>query len=466
MNAEQKAKIEAKKRELERNAADQRKANKAAKGSEPQQPVSVDPVPVAVYFEPAREKFWHQNASHEWQPVGRGMLDLILRSNWYSQYEKLTNSLTKVEEKILSVVQNHAVHYAGELAGWKPGVQTICGNRVLITRGPRLIEPKREKWLLIKSFLSQLLGDESRYFYAWMRAAFQSLRQGPPFAPGQMFAVAGPAGCGKSLLQMLVTEMLGGRMAKPYRYLMGLTPFNGDLIGCEHQVLDDEVGKSDIKSRRHFGSMVKAMVANKQISAHPKGSRAFTTEPFWRISISMNDEPESLMILPPLDADIEDKIILVRARKVEFPYPSKVLPTMQSYWDALKAEVPAYLYALLKWEIPADIVDARFGVKAYHNAELLQSLSSLSPESKLWGLIEHSGILSNSQGWWSGSATDLERDLKAGPAAKEAEELLYYNTAAGVYLGRLARSMPANVAKELTGGHRTIYTLSADKPLK
>lgn len=422
-------------------------------------PAPRDPVNVDVYFEPSREKFWTKNASGEWMPINKTAVDLILRSNWYSQYDKLTNSLTKVEAKILEVMMHHSVKYAGELAGWQPGVHTICGSRVLISRGPSVPDPKRGKWPHIKRFIAELLGDEGKYFYSWMRAAYQSLREGAPFAPGQLLAVAGPVGCGKSLLQKLITIMLGGRMAKPYQYLMGLTPFNGDLISSEHLVLDDEVGKSDIKSRRHFGAMIKSTVANQQISAHPKGGKPFTTEPFWRISLSLNDEPESLMILPPLDSDIEDKVMLLRAHKASVPYPSKELPTMQAYWERLVSEVPAYLHALLNWQIPDELRDIRFGVKAYQNPDLLFSLSSLSPESKLWSLILQSGLLNNYSRAWTGSAADLETALQASPSAKQVADLLYFPTAAGVYLTRLAKTMPSHVAKESTGHHQTIYTL-------
>jgi len=466
MTPEQRSRVEAAKKTAEAQQAANRSAKtpKASAKSTPttDTPAPRDPVPVDVYFEPSREKFWTKNGSNEWMPINKTALDMILRNNWYSQYDKLTNSLTKVEEKMLNVMMHHSVKYAGELAGWVPGCHTICGNRVLISRGPNIPEPKRGTWPHIFKFLNELLGDESKYFYAWMRAAFQSLKEGAPFAPGQLLAVAGPVGCGKSLLQKLITVMLGGRMAKPYQYLMGLTPFNGDLIGSEHLVLDDEVGKSDIKSRRHFGAMIKSTVANQQISAHPKGSKAFTTEPFWRISLSLNDEPESLMILPPLESDIEDKVILLRARKASVPYPSKSLPTMQSYWDALISEIPAFLYKLLSWEIPKEIRDIRFGVKAYQNPDLLFALTSLSPEAKLWSLVEQAAILNNYSKGWTGSASDLESELQKSTVSKQAENLLYFPTACGVYLSRLAKAMPANVSKEIIGKNKTIYHLATE----
>lgn len=426
------------------------------------EPAPRDPVPVDVYYEAMREKFWTLNAAKEWMPVSKTTCELILRSNWYSQYEKTTNSLTRVEAKLLDVIMHHNVKYAGEMAGWPSGLHTICGNRVLISRGPKLIEPKRGNWPLLKSLIAGLLRDEARYFYGWMRAAYESLQAGPPFGPGQLLAIAGPTGCGKSLLQRLITVMLGGRMAKPYDYLMGETNFNDNMIASEHLVLDDEVGKADIRTRKHFGAKLKSTVANQEANAHPKGGKAFTIEPFWRISITLNDEPENLMVLPPIDSDIEDKVILLRATHAEFPYPSPALPSRQDYWNALNAEVPAYLHALLRWPIPDDMKDLRYGMKKYQNADLMFALSSLSPEYKLWNLILQSGVLSNSARIWSGTASDLEAELQKTSVAKQVSDLLYFSTAAGVYLGRLAKSQPGNVEKEIGRANKTIFHLAAE----
>lgn len=437
------------------------KSTKPKKPKE-EQPPRADPVPIDVYFVPANEKFWMKEASGEWIPVNKGTLDLKLRDSWYSQYEKATNGLTQVERKMLEIIMHHSVKFAGEVAGWQQGLHVVSGNRVLISKGPNIPTPKRGAWPLLRKFIHELLGPDARYFYSWMLAAFQSLRAGPPFAPGQVLAVAGPSGCGKSLLQRLITVMIGGRMGKPYDYLMGETTFNDTMIGSEHLVLDDEVGKADIRTRRHFGAKLKATVANQEVLAHPKGKGGFTIEPFWRISISLNDEPECLMVLPPIDNDIADKVVLLRAFPASFPYPSEKMPTRQAYWEALIAEVPAYLHALLRWSIPEDLRDLRYGVQAYQNPELMFALSSLSPETKLWSLILQAGILSNYNATWTGTASDLEVELQKSPVHKQVEDMLYYSTACGTYLSRLAKSQPKNVEKEIVGGNKTVFHLWND----
>lgn len=464
MTPEQRNRVEASKKTADQQRAANRQATKATPAaggkSAGGDAAPRDPNDVDVYYEPDRDKFWAKNHDNEWMKWTKTNLDMYLRSNWYSQYEKSTNSLTRVEEKLLNIVMRNNVKYAGELAGFVPGLHMVCGNKVLVSRGPAIPAPKRGRWPLIHRLIEQLFGDEQRYFYAWMLAAFKSLQAGPPFGPGQLLAIAGPTNCGKSLLQSLITVMLGGRHCKPYAYLMGETPFNDTMIASEHLLLDDEVGKSDIRTRRAFGTKLKATIANQNANAHPKGGKMFNIEPFWRITMTLNDEPENLMALPPIDGDIDDKVILLKANRATMPFPSEEIPTRQAFWEALKAEVPHYLFALLKKDMPPELADLRFGVRAYQNPDLLFALSSLSPESKLWTLIQQSGLLDNFSKGWTGTASDLEMALQKSPLAKQVENLLYYPTACGYYLTRLARTMPGNVAKEELANRKTVYHLA------
>lgn len=421
------------------------------------------PTETEVYYDAGRGGFWVQNAGGEWQCLNKDNLGLVLRRNWFRQFEKDLTGLNQVESKILDAIQNHSVHWAGRLAGWKPGLREICGERVLITRGPKEIVPRRGKWPLLQRFLNELLGKEAIYFYAWMKWAYKSLSEGAPFLPGQLLVVAGKVRCGKSLLQQLITVMLGGRVADPYRYMTALTSFNGDLIESEHLMLEDKESKTDIRSRRAFGKEIKAFVVNKQQSAHPKGRQAVTVEPFWRLTMSLNDEPEQLMVLPPMTPDVSDKIILLKASQATFPFPSEKFPRQKDFWDALNAEIPCFLYAMGRWEIPAPIADHRFGVAAYHDGDLIHRLNSLSPEVKLWELIVQAGILNTSTGLWSGTASELETALKDKSNARQVDELLYYNTACSVYLSRLARAMPENFEREDVGKNPTIWHIGKDK---
>ena len=96
--------------------------------------------------------------------------------------------------------------------------------------------------------------------------------------------------------------LLGGRIAKPYRYMSGATEFNGDLFAAEHLCISDEAPGRDIHSRRSLGSHIKSMLFDIDQSCHPKNRQAITLRPIWAMSISLNDEPENHQVLPPLEA--------------------------------------------------------------------------------------------------------------------------------------------------------------------
>jgi phage/plasmid-associated DNA primase len=113
-------------------------------------------------------------------------------------------------------------------------------------------------------------------------------------APGQALVLVGPANGGKSLLQDIVTAILGGRQAKPSSFMTGATHFNGHLAGAEHLRISDENPLTDIRSRRNLGAQIKNICVEASQNIEDKHRTAITFKPFWRLSISLNDEPENL----------------------------------------------------------------------------------------------------------------------------------------------------------------------------
>jgi uncharacterized protein DUF5906 len=262
--------------------------------------------------------------------------------------------------------------------------------------------------------------------------------------------------CGKSLLQNLITEILGGRSAKPHRYMMGQTDFNGDLVRAEHLMIEDEPASTDLRSRRDFGSRIKEITANVMQSCHPKHRDAITLDPFWRLTISVNDEPENLMVLPPLDDSLEDKLIILKTYQQAMPMPSETDEERRAFMEALRSELPAFVAFLFAWSIPKDFTCQRFGIKAYQHPEILQALGALTPEAQLLNLIDLELFNSVAPSAWEGTAAELQRELtRDGSTVKrEAQQLLNWSTACGVYLGRLQRLCPQRFQPERTNASR------------
>jgi hypothetical protein len=183
-----------------------------------------------------------------------------------------------------------------------------------------------------------------------------------------------------------------------------------------------------------------------------------TLSPFWRLTITVNDEPENLMVLPPIDDSLEDKLILLRARRSAMPMPTETGEERERFWQTLLSELPAFVDWLLAWEIPEALRSARFGVRHFHHPDLLRAIDDLSPERRLLELIDaelFGGSATAAEvSPWEGKAEQLEKRLTGSESrsAYEARRVLSYNTACGVYLGRLAKKHPERIQRRMLHG--------------
>jgi hypothetical protein len=432
------------------------------------------PKVIQAHYDVGRKCYWTTNSRGNWIEINEQSLRRLLKKQGFRATRLEGEQLSEVDQKLNEIQLEQDVAYAGPLAGHRSGVFECYGNRILVTTSPHLIEPKAEDWPVLDRFLQNILVDgaydQRRYVYAWLKLAYEALRAGRQ-RPAPVMGIAGPRNSGKSLLQNLFTVILGGRVAKPYRYMSGRTDFNGELFGAEHLMVEDEAPSTDLRSRRALGAHIKAFTVNQTQSCHVKNRQALTLAPFWRVSISVNNEPENLMILPPIsDSEhdsLGDKIILLRAKLADMPMPTETLEEREVFWQTLIAELPAFLHFLLKWEVPKAVRHPRYGVKTWHHPELLLALDALAPETRLLSLIDevlftdhennHGHFISRSKanGSWEGTAEELERMLRAHEAfGYEAQKLFSWPTACGTYLGRLAKKHPRRVESDRSSDAR------------
>lgn len=401
-----------------------------------------------VFYDEATKEYLWPRASGGWVRLNETSIRRHLIQAGISRYSG-DSPLSQLDYAINLIQIDNSVIYAGSLAGHKAGLYHFSGNRILVTDSPRIIEPKPGDWPTLRKLIEGMLDEESvdqtPYLYGWLKVAYASLRTGRQ-RPGQALVLAGVAGCGKSLLQNIITEILGGRSAKPYQYMTGATTFNADLFTAEHQMVEDEAASSEARIRRKFGGEIKGITVNETNRLHAKGKNGLILQPLWRLSVTVNDEPEHLMVLPLLDASLKDKIMLLRANMQ--PFATSDVEGRSAFRRALSAELPTFLYWLEKWQIPEALVSPRFGVTHYHHPELVKAIDQLSPEAKLWSLIESTVLKDDSS--WTGTAQELENQLTGdrSPVMHEARRLLSWGNACGVYLGRLESAMPGAVTKD------------------
>jgi hypothetical protein len=417
-----------------------------------------------VYYDGVSKNWLMPHKYNGWFNANQGDVTRYLSFHGYSSKASPSTGMSAIEHALYCIQQGQSVDYASSLAGYDAGHYVISGKRILVTSSPTLIPPKQGDFPLIKSILEKMFDDQLPYFYGWLHGSLQMFYQSKTWRAGQVVAFAGPPKSGKSLLQDLLTKMFGGRSGQAFKYMTDRTNFNGDLFGAEHLVVEDAAESVDIRARRHAGSFIKQVAVNKSHSCERKHADALTLTPRQRMTISLNDDPERLQVLPPIEGDIQDKIMLFKVKCFPMPMPTSTGEEIEAFGKALRKELPAFIDFILNWSIPSELQDTRSGVKAYHHPDLLAALRHSAPEETLLELIDEeffSGPKPQTLPW-NGRARNLYRELvgsKDVTRAKEAQVLLRSSTLCGKYLGRLASDNVDRVERHTRDNYEdwTIY---------
>ena len=418
----------------------------------------MDP-PFEVYFEPGKRAgfYYYQDQTGKWNPHTLEDFRRQLRM-YHIDGRSQPGVVASDHDRMITKVQKcHAIDYAGPVPGRRAGLKFDHGQRILVTSSPDLPFPKYGDFSTLNNFLSELFGvGQDEYgetqrlvFDLWLERAWIAMQTGD-LALGHALILAGPAKCGKNLLQeVIITKCLGNRPVKAGDYLLGRSEFSGYIFSGDHLILSDEQAARDLRSRRDFGQRIKSVVANSVHSMHPKGRDPISMEARWSLTISVNDEPEHLQTLPPVaDEDIRDKVHLLRCWPASIPADEAA---KRDWVETLKSQIPQYLNHALQLKPTAKLAEQggiRFGHTAFHHPELLQRLNSFSPEMHLLQLIDQWLQLSTP---WTGSASDLRAALLSAVSSnpvfqREVGDLLKTEEMTGRYLQRLANHHPERVS--------------------
>jgi hypothetical protein len=413
------------------------------------------------FFHAPSERFLVRNPAGRWLAVSSASYRRMLAGRGVATSRASGEAMAEADHVILQTQLENDIARYGPLCGRDAGFYEENGIRHLVTERMDLIEPRRGRCPVISRLLDGLLvdgetperGEAQRHaLLGWLQSSVRALRAGR-FQQQQALAIAGPRDCGKSLLQHhIITPCLAGRAVNGERYFLKGNDFNGDLYGGEHVTIDDSAASIRIGDRLAFGARLKGATVGASVGAlHGKGRDAIALRPWWRITITCNDDPECLLVLPPLNADVADKLILLRASQFALPMPTGTQSEREAFAAAIRAEIPAFLFFLLEaYELPEEYTDPRrYGVATYHHPELAEALDGLSPEAELLDLIDAtiSSDLDHGPVWIA--AADLETKIR-DRHPNRASKVFTYRQACAKYLHRLSIKHPERVRKQRT----------------
>lgn len=302
-------------------------------------------------------------------------------------------------DEVISYIDHHkGVDFIGELAGWRAGLQTFNQLKMLITKGPRIIEAKSGQAATINAMLEALLDEAQRhYVYGWLSTIRASLKADGR-RPMPVLVLCGPQGCGKSIVQnQLFTPILGGRAADPFAYVTKQTRFNRELMAAEHWPIDDKEPLEDPRARETLAAYMRRSASSPHWAVEHKGVDATTLPACPHMSISCNDDDDSIEVLPSVTALLENKVILLHTRANDFPWP-KNDAQYKALCAHIGAELSAFAHFLDHYQIPEELRDNRYGIKAWQAPELTETLRKIGPEFEALRLcvqmIDHSATTS------------------------------------------------------------------------
>jgi hypothetical protein len=430
-------------------------------------------IPFEVYHRSKGDKYFWLDGVGRFQEHGVEDFRRLLRLNGISG-KNADGELTSAHDHLIQRVQSkHGVDVAMPLAGYGAGLREMNGIRLLVTVPPKLPQPKAGDYPALGRLLSELAGvgkDEHgeiqlKTLTLWLARAWRSIAEDRTLS-GHCLILAGPRSASKTMFQeRIITAILGGRKAKAALVLVKDKDFTADLASSEHLYLADELVSKDYRARMNLAEKIKSFVANRGQSVHPKGVDQMTLDPRWRLSISLNDEPDRLAMLPPLDdADIADKVILLRCYPVTRPSDD----LEQERWiKQLIEEIPVFLHDAITMQVPDELREldgVRFGLRSFLHPGLMADMNANESESTAMAVIDKLLFWSPDDKAIEDSASNIRLmmvDKASGESAMRAEvDRLFPNELrVGGVLSRIMTRYPGRVEKPERHGNKRFWRI-------
>lgn len=420
----------------------------------------------------SREKsdYWRKTQDGTFARTPQEDLKRHLRKEGYPIMAQLTPGAigsARLFDEAIVFLQNHCHVATGfNLSGHRPGIlRTREGKGVLIPDGMRPMEAKAGDCGETLTFLFDLLGEaQLPYFHAWMKCALEDYASGNPdvWRSSHMLGLVGPAGSGKSMLQTLITEWLGGGESDPYDMLLGSDKgrFTQDLANAAHWRMEDKAPIYKISQRAAYSENVKHHCVTRILEVHAKGRDKIHLPTFRRISISCNHESDAQTNLPVLTEGIRDKLLILECVKVQ-----TLSGDYQANITRFRNEMPAFRHFLMKEHVVAPELKEggeRMGFREFINPEIEREMQDSNPTKRFEELFDliHFPKDRDEAGPVKGTATEIQQRMTSHDQyGRLAQQILPSSTACGNFLRTMKREHPQRF-KMTTPKGTTHWTIS------
>lgn len=379
----------------------------------------------------ATENIWYDN-KHYWFKGGQERWsfqvkeDLALHLRVSSGLSRDAGKLpySEVDQAIYHIQRNNVIAGAVPFVLQRPGIHRLPDGTYLNTSNIQVMAAPEgqpswaEGFPWLAGFFDGLFStdEQLKFFLAWLQRFYvtgsrQSLER------GQAVFIAGPSNQGKTFLATKVIGTMMGGAADVTSYMLGETLWNSSLFERAVWNIDDTGPGKDSRTHTVYSNNIKKHVANQEFDFQKKFKDAGRVIWKGRLIVTLNDDEESLGMLPEMDISITDKICLFRTadRKYDFSGDCE---------SRLMAELPHFCRWLLNWQAPSETQGTwRYGVVEYHEASLLQAAKERGRAHEfkevLESLMDEYFEANDKETEWKGTATELYRLLATTDTTRE-----------------------------------------------
>lgn len=378
-----------------------------------------------LYCDTRNGKFWRLT-DNAWHQYATEALRRLLIAKGLSPGTRRGEGQSELDRALLAIEQQHPVH--GTFPAFhRPGaLYRVSGLTLLNTSQLTLVAPdpalldthewgKGFPWL--SGFLETLFeGEQLSHYLAWLAHFYQSCLAGKPVRGLALF-IAGPVDSGKTFLNFAIHKQLFGGAEDAARYLTGEDPFNANLFSVPIWAVDDAASTPDARSRMKFSQLVKAVVANDHLKMRGMHREGVTLPWCGRIVVTLNNDAESMQMLPSCEINLLDKLMLLKAfpHKPGFQFPED---------EEVALELPAFAAFLARKERNGSSwAGGRFGAARFHHPDLLGEARDSSETTGAYEIL----MEWRKRYWedrpsapaWEGSATNLLAELASYDALRD-----------------------------------------------
>lgn len=349
--------------------------------------------------------------------IPRDQLVLELRQRGFKNKPKKGEFVSEVDSAIILVSnQNRIDEIAPVVFRRNKRIVPFNGMQILNSATVEPIQPAEDgdilEWPFLNKFFDQFFVDSKNtrtkyYFFAWLQRFYKAFLNNRE-DQGQACILVGPAKRGKTLMSNKIIAALVGGFADASDYLSGGTKFNKDLGRAACWVIDDTVSAASFQDQRKATELIKRGVANPKIQFMAKYADAVTLPWAGRIILSLNDDPNSMSVLPTMDSSNKDKIMAFKVAPEPFKFPPK-----RELEATIDAELPAFAKFLIDWKPPEEVLDDdRFGVKSFIDRSISYAAYDNSSRSQVAELIDYFAKACREQNiemkQWRGTITEFQ----------------------------------------------------------